>query len=134
MTRVDINDNNQSSNILQNLKHDRQLHYQEERSITHNMDVFPGKNKDKKPTIIYYVYIMDHETISYKTLIQELSVQYNRLTLSYKNQQIHVLILYLQIAYLLCANPCNGKPTNDLNSSCLGCTFLMGTYTMCVIT
>ena len=34
------------------------------------------KHKDKKPTIIYYVYIMDHETISYKTLIQELSVQY----------------------------------------------------------
>ena len=36
----------------------------------------PGKYKDKNPTIIYYVYIMDHETISYKTLIQELSVQY----------------------------------------------------------
>jgi hypothetical protein len=36
----------------------------------------PGKHKAKKPTIIYYVYIMDHETISYKTLIQEISVQY----------------------------------------------------------
>jgi hypothetical protein len=47
-----------------------------ERSITHNIDVLPGKNKDENPTIIYYVYIMDHETISYKTLIQELSVQY----------------------------------------------------------
>ena len=34
------------------------------------------KHKAKNPTIIYYVYIMDHETISYKTLIQELSVQY----------------------------------------------------------
>ena len=35
-----------------------------------------GKHKAKNPTIIYYVYIMDYETISYKTLIQELSVQY----------------------------------------------------------
>ena len=35
----------------------------------------PGKHKDKNPTIIYYVYIMNHETISYKNLIQELSVQ-----------------------------------------------------------
>jgi hypothetical protein len=61
---------------LRNLKHDRQLQYQEERSITHNTDVLPGKHKAKNPTIIYYVYIMDHETISYKTLIQELSVQY----------------------------------------------------------
>jgi hypothetical protein len=61
---------------LWKLKHDRQLQYQEERSITHNTDVLPGKNKAKNPTIIYYVYIMDHETISYKTLIQELSVQY----------------------------------------------------------
>ena len=36
----------------------------------------PGKHKAKNPTIIYYLYIMDHETISYKTLIQKLSVQY----------------------------------------------------------
>ena len=36
----------------------------------------PGKKKAKNPTIIYYIYIMDHETISYKTLIQELSLQY----------------------------------------------------------
>ena len=36
----------------------------------------PRKHKAKNPTIIYYVYIMDHETISYKTLIQELLVQY----------------------------------------------------------
>ena len=36
----------------------------------------PGKHKAKNPTIIYYVYIMDHETISYKTLIQDLSIQY----------------------------------------------------------
>ena len=35
---------------------------------------------------------MNHETISYKNLIQELSVKYNRLTLSYTNQQIHVPI------------------------------------------
>jgi hypothetical protein len=62
--------------ILWNLKHDRQLQYQEERSITHNTDVLPKKHKDKKPTIIYYVYIMDHEIISYKNIIQEFSVQY----------------------------------------------------------
>ena len=35
-----------------------------------------GKHKAKNPTIIYYVYIMDHETISCKNLIQELLVQY----------------------------------------------------------
>ena len=35
-----------------------------------------GNNKAKNPTIIYYVYIMDHEKISYKTLIQDLSGQY----------------------------------------------------------
>jgi hypothetical protein len=52
------------------------MQYQEERSITHNTDVLPGKYKAINPIIIYYVYIMDHETISYKTLIQELSVQY----------------------------------------------------------
>jgi hypothetical protein len=62
--------------ILWNLKHDHQLQYQEERSITHNTNVLPGKHKAKNPTIIYYVYIMDHEKISYKILIQELSVQY----------------------------------------------------------
>jgi hypothetical protein len=62
--------------FLWNLKHDRQLQYQEERSITHNTDVLPGNHKAKNPTIIYYVYIMDHETISYKNLIQDLSVQY----------------------------------------------------------
>ena len=62
--------------FLRNLKHDLQLQYQEERSITHKTDVLLGKNKAKNPIIIYYVYIMDHETISYKTLIQNLSVQY----------------------------------------------------------
>ena len=36
----------------------------------------PGKHKAKNPIIIYYVYIINHETISYKTLIQELLVQY----------------------------------------------------------
>ena len=35
-----------------------------------------GNHKAKNSTIIYYVYIMDHEKISYKNLIQELSVQY----------------------------------------------------------
>ena len=40
--------------------------------ITHMF--LSGKHKAKNHTIIYYVYIMDHETISYKTLIQELSV------------------------------------------------------------
>jgi hypothetical protein len=39
------------------------------------------------------MYIMNHEIVSYKTLIQELSLQHNRLTLSYTNQQIHVPIL-----------------------------------------
>ena len=62
--------------FLQNLKHNRQLQYQEERSITHNTYILPGKHKAKNPTIMYYVYIMDHETISYKNIIQELSVQY----------------------------------------------------------
>jgi hypothetical protein len=62
--------------FLRNLKHDRQLQYQEERSITHKTDVLPRKHIAKNPTIIYYVYIMDHEIISYKTPIQELSVQY----------------------------------------------------------
>ena len=98
---------------MRNLKNDHQLQYQEEISIAHNTDVLPGKHKAKNPTIIYYVYIIHHETISYKTLIQELPVQYNRLTLSYKNQQIHVPILCLQTACLLCAIPANGKPTNE---------------------
>ena len=56
--------------FLRNLKHDHQLQYQEERSITHNTDVLPGQHKAKNPTIMYYVYIMDHKKISYKTLIQ----------------------------------------------------------------
>jgi hypothetical protein len=62
--------------FLQNLKHDRQLQYQEERSITHSTNVFTRKHKAKNPTIIYFVYIMDNEKISYETLIQDLSVQY----------------------------------------------------------
>jgi hypothetical protein len=62
--------------FLRNLKHDCQLQYQEDRSITHNTDVLSGNHKAKNHTIIYYVYIMDHETISYKNLIQEISVQY----------------------------------------------------------
>jgi hypothetical protein len=55
--------------FLRNLKHDHQLQYEEERSITHNTYVLPGKHKAKNLTIIYYVYIMDHGTISYKNLI-----------------------------------------------------------------
>jgi hypothetical protein len=58
-----------------------------------------------KTPLSYIMYIMNHETISYKTLIQELSVQYNRLTLSYTNQQIHVPILRVQTACLLCTIP-----------------------------
>jgi hypothetical protein len=119
--------------FLRNLKHDRQFQYQEERSIAHNPVVFPGNHKTKNPTIIDYVYIMDHETISYKNLIQELSVQYNRLTLSYKNQQIHVPILCLQTTCLLCAIPAMEYLQMNSNSSFLGCTLLMGTSTMCVI-
>ena len=62
--------------FLWNLKHDLQLQYQEERSITHNTDVLSGNHKAINPNIIYYVYIMDHETISYKNLIQDISIQY----------------------------------------------------------
>ena len=40
--------------------------------ITHK--ILAGKDKAKNPTIFYYVYIMDHETITYKAPIQELSV------------------------------------------------------------
>jgi hypothetical protein len=119
--------------FLRNLKHDCQLQYQEERSITHNTDVFLGKHKAKNPTIIYYVYIMDHETISYKTLIQELSIQYNHLTLSYKNKQIHVPILCLHTACLLCVIHEMEYLQMNSNSSCLGCALLMGTSTMCLI-
>jgi hypothetical protein len=42
--------------FLWNLKHDHQLQYEEERSITDNIDVLLGKNKAKIPTIINYVY------------------------------------------------------------------------------
>ena len=52
---------------------------------------------------------MDHETISYKTLIQELSVQYNRLTLSYKNQQKKCANSLPPDNLLPLRNPCNGK-------------------------
>jgi hypothetical protein len=74
----------------------------------------PRKHKAKNPTIIYYVYIMDHETISYKTLIQDLSIQYT--IVSYcdaKIGQMHVSIYCLQITRLLYAIPANGKPANE---------------------
>jgi hypothetical protein len=95
-------------------KNDRQLQYQEERLITHNTDVLPGKNKAENPTIIYYVYIMDHETISYKNLIQELSVQYTIVSHCHtKIGQMHVPIYCLQTTCLLCAIPANGNPFNE---------------------
>ena len=56
-------------------KFNRQFQTHEEKSMAHNKMFLSGKHKAKNPTIIYYVYIMDHETISYKTLIEELSVQ-----------------------------------------------------------
>ena len=56
--------------MIVNCKHMKKDHSH----ITHMF--LPGKHKAKNPTIIYYVYIMDHETISYKTLIQDLSIQY----------------------------------------------------------
>ena len=72
---------------MRNLKHNRQSQYHEERSITHNIDNLPwGKHIAKNPTIIYYVYIMDHETITYKALIQELSV--HELTISHYHTKI----------------------------------------------
>ena len=57
-------------NLIFNCKHMK-------KNQSHITQMFlPRNHKAKKPTIIYYVYIMDHETISYKTLIQELSVRY----------------------------------------------------------
>ena len=61
---------NSRGNLIANCKHMK-------KDQSHITQVFlPGKHKDKNPTMVYYVYIMDHERISYKTLIQELSVQY----------------------------------------------------------
>ena len=66
--------------LLQKLNHDHKVKYQEH--IPQNF--YRERIKPKTP-LSYIMYIMDHETISYKTLIEELLVQYNRLTLSYKN-------------------------------------------------
>ena len=55
-----------------------------------------------KAPLSYIMHIMDRETISYKNIIQEFLVQYNRLTLSYTNKQIHVPILCVQTTCLLC--------------------------------
>jgi hypothetical protein len=94
----------------------------------------PGKHKAKNLTIIYYVYIMDHETISYKTLIQEISVQYTI-----------VSHCHTKIGKLMCQFTASRQPASfaqsllmenlqmNLNSSYLGCAFLMGTSTVCVI-
>jgi hypothetical protein len=73
--------------FLRKLNHDNKVKYQEH--ITHKF--YRERIKLKTP-LSYIMYIMDHQTISYKTLIQELLVQYNRLTLSYKTQQKHVPI------------------------------------------
>ena len=61
---------NLCGNLIANCKHMKK----NQSHITHMF--LPGKHKAKNPTIIHYVYIMYHETISYKTLLQELSVQY----------------------------------------------------------
>ena len=114
--------------FLWNLKHDRQLQYQDERSITHNTDVLPRKHKATNPTIIYYVYIMDHETISYKTLIQEISIQYTIF-----------LHCHTKIDKFMCQFTASRQPASSaqslqwMNSSCLGCTILMGTSNVCVV-
>ena len=55
----------------------------------HITQKFYQENVKLKNPLSYIMYITNHETISYKTLIQELLVQYNDLTLSYKTQQIH---------------------------------------------
>jgi hypothetical protein len=77
--------------FLQKLNHDHnhnhKVKYQE-----HITQKFYRESIKLKTTLSYIMYIMNHETISYKTLIQELSIQYNCLTLSYTNQQIHVSI------------------------------------------
>jgi hypothetical protein len=120
--------------FLWNLKHDCQLQYQEERSITHNTYVLPGKHKSKNPTIIYYVYIMDHETISYKTLIQELLVQYT--IVSHCHTKIDKFMCQFTASKQPASSaqiPANGIPYNESKSSCLGCTFLMGTSNVCVV-
>ena len=76
------------------------------------------------------MYIMNHETISYKTLIQELSVQYNCLTLSYKNSTN-------TCANSLCPNnlpplhnPCNWNSHNEFELPSLH--MLMSISTACV--
>ena len=57
-------------NLIANCKHMK-------KDQSHITQMFlQGKHKAKNSIIIYFVYIMDHETISYKTLIQKLSVQY----------------------------------------------------------
>ena len=70
-----------------------------------------GKHKAKNPTIIYYVYIMAHETISYKTLIQELSVQYTIVSHFHtKNWLTHAPIYCLLTTCLHCAIPTDNNP------------------------
>ena len=71
--------------------------------ITHMF--LPGKHKAKNPTIIYYVYIMDHETISYKTLIQELSVQYTI-----------ILHCHTKIGKFICQFTASRQPASTIQS------------------
>ena len=98
---------------------------------SHITQMFYRESIKLKSPLSYIMYIMDHETISYKTLIQELSVKYNRLALSYKNKQIHVPILCLQTTFLLRAIPAMKTLQMNLKSSFLGWAFLMGTSTVC---
>jgi hypothetical protein len=98
---------------------------------SHITQVFlPRKHKAKNPTIIYYVYIMDHETISYKTLIQELSLQY-----------IIVSHYHTKIDKFMCQFTASRQPVSSTQSllmmeiltmnESLGYAFLMGTSNVC---
>jgi hypothetical protein len=64
-----------------------------------------GKHKAKNPTIIYYLYLMDHETISYKNLIQELSVQYTIVSHS-----------HTKIDKCMCQFTASGQPASSAQS------------------
>jgi hypothetical protein len=94
----------------------------------------PGKHKDKNPIIIYYVYAMNHETISYKTLIQELSVQYT--IISHCHTKIGKFMCQFTASRQLASSAQSllmENHANEMNSSFLGYTFLMSTYNVCVV-
>ena len=98
---------------------------------SHITQMFYRESIKLQTPLSYIMYIMDHETISYKTLIQELSVQYNRLTLSYTNQQIHVPILCVQTTCLLCTISTIRILTTEFKLPSLH--MLMSISTACVI-